>query len=1152
MIKIHFNDTYLEVQESDSSYRYRSLMAKPQFVLKFSHPGYLEIPVGSWCEFMGQRYTLRTPQNFKKQGERNIEYTLIMGSDEDILGLYKFRNPVDGRLKWSMCAKPIEILTAIVECLNSRESGWEVGSCIDAAEKTIEFNHSYLDEALIDTANLFETEFEISNKVVSLGKVEYNKENPLPLSYGRGNGFMPGVGRSSLSDEQPIKRLYVQGGEQNIDRSRYGSPTLLLPKSQSLKYEGRTYTSDAEGLYIERADTISDAVKEDSLDCSDIFPARIGRVSAVEVENAEKNFYNIIDAGIPDGLDINDYLIAGETAYIRFQSGMLGGEKDFEFKYIHKDKEGNAVRRFELVPQEYDGQTMPNATFKPEVGDSYIIYGIMLPDAYICDNQTKSGASWDMFREAARVLFENEDQKFTFTGELQGLWAKRNWVNVGGKLIVGGYVMFRDNQFAKDGVLIRITGVKDYVTNPYSPTIELSNSVSGESVSSSLREITKQEVLIGETKKEMLRFTKRRFRDAQETILMLEDAMLNFSGSINPVTVQTMAALVGDESLQFRFVESKEPPFRQVSFPITYDNEKKQLICPNGFLQHMTIGINTVSAKHDDEEYLVWEMNAFTSAYLDNAKAKYYLYSKVSKTDTEEKGEFVLSQTAIDMHGVEGYYHFLTGVLNSEFDGERSYVDLYGFTEILPGRITTDKIVSNDGQTYFDLVGGEIGGKIKFNNQSTGLKELEEWKDMESTLENIQKGIEATDKAVSDLNTYVDGAFADGIITEAEALSIKSYINTIETTKKSVEATFTKMYNNPFLGEDSEDEKEALLNTKTALFDSIDALIKAINDAILDGKATKEESADVDAKYSAFNTALGAFNTAVEDANETIQGILKGYSDEALKKANKANEAVADLEGYVDGAFADGIITEAEASAIATYINNVNTAKEGALAEYDKLIESPYLKGDAKTALETAKTALVNSIDTLITSIETAISDKSTTATEKADVDANFDAFNTAMSNYKTAVGEAHNSINATIEAKASEAMKLIGDYEYLKEALNEETTVSGGVVLSSFIALGRKLNGLFTAFSGINGIYDSSKPGGGIAAWYGGAAVDKDDPNRGNKTPATSVVRFDGSGYYANGAISWSSSGDLRVQGDIYANTMSINSLPTNRWWKP
>ena len=876
MITLNFNGKTLKVQENDSSYRYRSLMAKPQLVLKFSLPEYVEIPVGAWCEFMGKRYYLPTSQNIKKHGKRNIDYTLTMVDDEYILGNYKFRNVVDGRLKWSMCAKPIEFLKAIVACLNERDNGWSVGSYIDATEKTIEFNHSYLDEALQDVADTFGTEWEISGKVISLGKVEYFKNNPLPLSYGKGNGFIPGVGRSTLSEEQPIKRVYVQGGEKNIDRSKYGSPTLLLPKNQTLEYEGRTYITDEDGLYIERSDKVSDAVKDDSLDCSEIYPSRIGKVSSVEVMDAEKNFYDFTDNSIPEELDFNDYIIEGETPHIRFQSGMLSGEKDFEFKYIHVDEEGNAVRRFELVPQEIDGETMPNTTFAPEVGDTYAIFGIMLPDSYICNDADKSGASWDMFREGVRFLYEHEDQKFTFHGELQALWAKRNWVNVGGKLIVGGYVLFRDEQFAPDGVLIRITGIKEYIASPYSPSIEISNSVAGKSFSSSIRDIDNAEIKIENNIKSIIAFTKRRFRDAQETMLMLEDAMLNFSGSINPITVQTMAALVGDESLQFRFVASKTN-LTKVAYSITYDQVNKQLHCPHGYLQHMTLGINTISSDHKAGEYKVWEMNEFVSAVLADPKKKYYLYAKVSSSSTTTKGNFVLSETAIEMNTVSGYYHLLTGVLNSEYEGARSYVDLYGFTEILPGRITTDKIVSTDGKTYFDLSLGEIGGNIKIKAGSSGLENFDEYEVLSNQISALNKAIDETDDAVENLEGYIDGAFADGIISEAEAKAIEKYINTVNNTKAGVEATYTKLYSNAYL---SGTPKTNLLNAKITLFGAIDDLLAAINTAIADGVTTTAEKNTVDSKFTAFNTALSSFNTAVEAANKAIQDTLKGYSDE--------------------------------------------------------------------------------------------------------------------------------------------------------------------------------------------------------------------------------------------------------------------------------
>lgn len=710
MITLHYNNTTLDIYEDDNSYRYRALMQKPQLILKFSLPEYIEFPVGTWCEYQNMRFKVFSPQNIKKSGTRNIEYTISFGQDDEFMGLYKFRNSVDKRLKWSMCATPMEFIQEIVRNLNEKEGAdnWSVGQCIEANEQTIEFNHTYIDAALQSIADTFETEWEIVNKKISLHKVEYFKDDPLPLSYGKGNGFIPGLGRTSQSDEMPIKRLYVQGGEDNIDRSKYGSQYLLLPKSQTLEYEGRTYKTDADGLYIERVDKISDAVKEDSLDCDEFYPSRIGIVSKVEIINEDKNFYDIIDNNIPSDLNYNDYIIAGETPTLIFQSGMLAG-REFEFKYKH------AERRFELVPMEEDGQTFPSKDFPINSLDTYAVFGIMLPQSYICDNTQKVGASWDMFREAVKYMYEHEEQKFTFTGTLQGLWSKRNWLRVGGRLKVGGYILFSDTQFAKDGVSIRITGIKDYLSSPYSPTIELSSSVSGSSVASDLKKIDNTEVVIDDTKKDIMQYTKRRFRDAKETISMLNDSLLNFSQSVSPITVQTMAMLVGDESLQFRFVESKSK-LSPIEFLITYDNAVKQLHCPHGYLQHMTLGISTISSIHADSKYKVWEVAEYLSPVLDDDSKKYYLYAKVSRTDTNAKGEFTLSETAIDMDAVDGYYYLLVGILNSAYEDERSYVNLYGFTEILPSRITTDKVVSADGKSWLDLNTGamKLGDKLSY------------------------------------------------------------------------------------------------------------------------------------------------------------------------------------------------------------------------------------------------------------------------------------------------------------------------------------------------------------------------------------------------------------------------------------------------------
>ncbi len=922
---IIYNNTgskVLEIEVDDNSYRNRAVMGDHSLTLYYSLPEHVEIPVGSYCEFQGETFTLKRPENFKMKHKRLFEYTVLFDPPEANAKVWKFRNPVDGRLKFSLTAKPHEHLQMFVDNMNRRDKGWMVGECIDGVETLIAYDHDFCIDALTRMASTFKTEYEFTGKRVSLRKIEYNKSNPLPLSYGCGNGFKPGVGRSNTGDNPPTEILFVQGGTDNIDPSKYGSSELLLPKNQTLAYDGehfededgfiaknaRRYVVDEAGLSIRRDDKQLSSLAEDSLDCSEIYPKRVGTVNTVVVVDEKNNFYDIVDTSIPSSLNYEECLIEGETMTVVFQTGMLAG-REFEVKYYHNAVKGKAARRFEIVPADIDGQTMPNTTFAPKSGDKYAVFKCMLPTAYICDNATKTGASWDMFRAAVKCLFDNEDLKFTFTGELDGIWSKKDWVNIGGRIKLGGYIRFSDDQFQKDGVLVRITGIKDYINKPHSPVIELSNTTVSGSVSSTLNDLKSEEVIVDDLHRDAIQFTKRRFRDAKETISMLEEALLdNFTNSINPIAVQTMSMLVGDESLQFRFVNSKTNPV-PVTHRIVYDNETKQLTAAAGIIQHMTLGINTVSASHKVSEYKFWDMTAYTSAVLDDGKKKYYLYAKVSKT--AQTGVFTLSENAIKLEGVSGFYHLLVGVLNSEYNEERSFVTLYGFTEILPGRITTDRIVSTDGNTYFDLLKGIISGQIKFKSGSSGLYELDEWEAVNGLITQAQNTANAAvesaknaNTAVGDLNDYVDGAFADGIITEAEAKAIEKYINTVNNTKAAVEAAYNKLYTNAYL---TGTAKTGLLNAKVTLMGSIENLISAINSAIADGRTTVTEKNNVDNKYATFNSAYADFNTAVEAANKAIQDTLKGYSDSVLNTANAAVEsaknAIAKDLGYTN--FAD-------------------------------------------------------------------------------------------------------------------------------------------------------------------------------------------------------------------------------------------------------
>lgn len=703
-MQLHFNSTYIDVLPTDESYRYRSIMGEHTLNLYFSLSTYTDIPTGAWCEFQGERYTLNQPAKVVKHNSRHFEYTLTMDSEGANLKNYKFRNPNDKALKFPFTASPRYHIQILVDCLNMIDSGWQVGTTIEANEKLISYNHNNCLEALDMIAKAFETEYEIIGKTIHLHKVEYFKNNPLPLQYGKGKGFKTGVSRTT--EQSRITRLYVQGGDRNIDRSKYGNKELLLPKSQEYVYEGVTFVSDDKGLSIAIKNAQNNGfINEQSLDLSHIYPSRKGTVSAVFEVDKAKHFYDFADTSIPQALNFADLQIKGEKMVIYFESGMLSG-REFEIsRYEHSSGYNHSARRFEIVPKEEDGTTMPNDIFKPAIGDQYSVYNMHLPAAYICDNDTKTGASWEMMKEACKYLYENREDLFTFTGDLDGIWAKKNWANVGGRLKMGAYIHFSDNEFQRTPVAIRIVGLKEYVNNPYSPQIELSNKVQGHSFASEMRKLQNQEVYFGEMNKKAISETKRSWRNALETIKQVEEAFPEYTKSIIPATVQTMMALVGNKAGQFAFVANKTNPIT-IPHTLYFDRNNKQINAGSGWIKHYSLGTTDIKPSHSASDYKYWYVSSFVSGRLDDKAKTYYLYIKASKT--AETAQFVLSENKIGMEEVAGFYHFLYATVNSEYDGERGMAQINGFTEITGGQLVTNKISSGNGEQYIQLLDNEI------------------------------------------------------------------------------------------------------------------------------------------------------------------------------------------------------------------------------------------------------------------------------------------------------------------------------------------------------------------------------------------------------------------------------------------------------------
>ena len=387
-------------------------------------------------------------------------------------------------------------------------------------------------------------------------------------------------------------------------------------------------------------------------------------------------------------------------------------------------------------------------------------------------------------------------------------------------------------------------------------------------------------------------------------------------------------------------------------------------------------------------------------------------------------------------------------------------------------------------------------GKVVIKPGSVGFGNLTDAPDMgliESEIQEAKDDAQAAKDAVTealgdvdDLKDYVDGAFADGIISEAEAKAIEKYINIVNSTSQSAEKAYNELYNNSYLEGSA---KVSLNNAYYLLKSTITTLINAIETAIADGKTTQGEKQSVDTAYHSFNQSYSNFIKATEAANKAIQDKLKGYSDnaqmaadeannnasQAMEDVNDAKKAVENLSGYVDGAFADGIISESEAKAIEKYINIVTQTKKECDATYEKLYVNPYLTGVAKIILYTKKNAFNTATSNLITAIQSAIADGKTTSSEKSNVDSKYALFNTAYAELATAIEDANEAIQDKIKEDAvnesvDQAISKIGevslqdkndiakklgyaDYQSLVNSANRgETLISGGMINTKLI----------------------------------------------------------------------------------------------------
>jgi|GEM_PF-5740539 len=173
----------------------------------------------------------------------------------------------------------------------------------------------------------------------------------------------------------------------------------------------------------------------------------------------------------------------------------------------------------------------------------------------------------------------------------------------------------------------------------------------------------------------------------------------------------------------------------------------------------------------------------------------------------------------------------------------------------------------------------------------------------------------------------INQAVIDGIIDEAEAKAIATYINSLNTEMSKISAQFNEVYGHNDL---TEQAKDALLSAKIDYDLYQYELVQTISDVIQDGKVTPEEKLEVDFKFSDYRHVLTILSTRFEEANNAI---TTAKANAAQSAAEAVAVAQAQLARTQAEAYADGVVTAEEQARISQASANLNAAKADATSK---------------------------------------------------------------------------------------------------------------------------------------------------------------------------------------------------------------------------
>ena len=672
-----------------------SLMGEDVLSVDVTSANIVRFNIGDNIDVFGRTYTLNQLPSVKKINSRSFNYTLIFESEQYELMDCAWLLP-DETVGDSFTGTLGDFLNILIGNLHRSCDNWTLGTYPDESEtKTLSFSDSNCLSVLQNLCTGFNVEFQIvrngAERVLNI-KAKIGDEFPFSFHYGRTGGLY-NIDRKNNNNKNVVSRLYAFGSSQNIP-STYRHKRLCLPN----KNKNQSFIEDEDNV-------LRFGHRENVHNFDDIKPERVGTVAVVAGSVLKFSDSTMFDLNEKTADGSTKWLIPGTAAKIQFTTGNLAGYSFDVNNYIHSSHTFT-INSF----TDENGAVYPNSSssaFQFADGDKYIITDIVLPDSYVADAETKLAA------KAREYYDEYCKPHVDYSIQVDSMYLKNilndSETNAGITNIfnAGDQIHIIDDDLGIDEK-IRISQFARDVLNPYSYNLTLSNDVQVSNLQRVIGDLSNINQIVQMNNLTDSARAKRNWRTTQEVLNSVFDPEGDYyTDKIKPNSIETQMLAVGARSQQFAI--------KGGLINANYGGNPNVIHVDSGLLEHYTI---------DADGVRVWTLSDSDVSDLDS-DTTYYIYAKCDKNG--DGGQIVFSDIQYQADAEGGYYYFLCGILSSVMTGadgsqsenpnpSRDVALTYGSTTLNGRYINTGRIQSRNGDTFFDLDSGEIGGNIDFQD----------------------------------------------------------------------------------------------------------------------------------------------------------------------------------------------------------------------------------------------------------------------------------------------------------------------------------------------------------------------------------------------------------------------------------------------------